>query len=118
MSDDGTAVLEPRSIAGWIHDIEFHEDVPYAVFGGLNQGRPNGGNFGTLNIDTGEFTRIGSEPLIADHGLTGLALARPEAPRLWRLPEGEEPVYVPVAPPMAIFLLAALLALLGIRYRG
>lgn len=120
ISDDGTAELYPRSFAGWIHDIEFYEDVPYAVFGGLNQDPPlsNGGNFGTLNLDTGEFTRIGSEPLIADHGLTGLALASSDAPRLWRLPEGEEPVYVPVAPPMAIFLLAALLALLGIRYRG
>ena len=118
MSDDGTATISPRSFAGWIHDIEFYEDVPYAVFGGLNQGLPNGGNFGTLNLDTGEFTRIGSEPLIAGRSLTGLALASSEAPKLWRLPEGEEPVYVPVAPPMAIFLLAALLGLLGIRYRG
>ena len=35
LKDDGTAVLEPRSFAGWIHDIEFYEDVPYMVFGGL-----------------------------------------------------------------------------------
>ena len=76
LKDDGTAVLEPRSFAGWIHDIEFYEDVPYAVFGGVGADRPNAGNFGTLNIDTGEFSRIGTEPLIAGHSLTGLALAR------------------------------------------
>ena len=46
------------------------------MFGGVGSDRSNAGNFGTLNIDTGDFSRIGTEPLIAGHSLTGLALAR------------------------------------------
>jgi len=49
------------------------DNIAYIVHGGYNNGDPYGGEFGILDLDTGDFMSLGMP--VAEAGLTGLAFA-------------------------------------------